>query len=109
VRLLLDESLPRRLGGLLAGHEVVTVVEAGWSGLSNGRLLSVAQHQFDCLLTVDRSLVYQQALPRYSIAVLVMRARTNRMADLVPLLPRVLEILPALQRGQFVVVESPKA
>jgi hypothetical protein len=78
VRLLLDESLPRRLGRLLAGHAVVSVAEAGWSGLTNGRLLGVAQGQFDCLLTADQSLVYQQSLPRFDIAVLVLRARTNR-------------------------------
>jgi predicted nuclease of predicted toxin-antitoxin system len=105
VKLLLDESLPRRLGRLITGHEVVTVVEAGWSGLTNGRLLAVAQREFDCLLTVDRSLVFQQSLPQFAIAVLVLRARTNRIADLAPLVPRVLELLPTLQPGRFFVVE----
>ena len=91
MRLLLDESLPRRLGRLLAGHEIVTVAEAGWSGLTNGRLLDVAQHQFDCLLTADRSLVYQQSLPRFAIAVIVLRAKTNRIEDLAPLVPRAID------------------
>ena len=89
MKLLLDESLARRLGRLLVGHEVVTVSEAGWSGLTNGRLLTVAQDRFDCLLTVDRSLVFQQALPKFAIPVLVLRARTNRLADLAPLVPRI--------------------
>ena len=105
MKLLLDESLPRRLGGLLAGHQVITVVEAGWSGLTNGRLLAVAQQEFDCLLTVDRSLVFQQSLPRYTISVLVLRARTNRIDDLAPLIPRVLEVLPTMEPGQFFLVE----
>jgi hypothetical protein len=100
VRLLLDESLPRRLGRLLVGHAVVSVADAGWSGLTNGRLLGLAQEQFDCLLTADRSLVYQQLLPRFDIAVLVLRARTNRLEDLAPLVPRVLEALPTLRPGQ---------
>jgi len=106
VRLLLDESLPRRLGRLLAGHEVVTVVEAGWSGLTNGRLLAAAQHQFDCLLTADRSMVYQQVLTRYAIAVVVLRGKTNRLEDLAPLVPRVLELLPSLQLGNSIVIDS---
>jgi hypothetical protein len=105
VKLLLDESLPRRLGLLIPGHEVITVVEAGWSGLTNGRLLAAAQQQFDCLLTVDRSLVFQQSLPQYTIAVLVLRARTNRIDDLAPLIPRVLEVLPTMEPGRFLVVE----
>jgi len=100
VRLLLDESLPRRLGRQLAGHDVVSVSDAGWSGLTNGRLLGVAQEQFDCLLTADRSLVYQQPLPRFDIAVLVLRAKTNRLEDLTPLIPRILELLPTLRAGQ---------
>jgi predicted nuclease of predicted toxin-antitoxin system len=100
VRLLLDESLPRRFGRLLAGHAVFSVSDAGWSGLTNGRLLGVAQDQFDCLLTADRSLVYQQSLPRFNIAVLVLRAKTNRLEDLAPLIPRILELLPTLRPGQ---------
>ena len=83
-------------------HDVVTVADASWSGLTNGRLLPVAQEQFDCLLTADRSPVYQQPLPRFDIAVIVLRAKTNRLEDLVPLIPRTLELLPMLQPGQSV-------
>ena len=100
MRLLLDESLPRRLGRLLTGHAVVPVADAGWSGLTNGRLLGVAQEKFDCLLTADRSLVHQQFLPRFEISVVVLRARTNRLEDLAPLVPRILEVLPTLRPGQ---------
>jgi hypothetical protein len=105
VRLLLDESLPRRLGRLIAGHEVTTVVKMGWSGLTNGRLLEVAQYDFDCLVTVDRSLVHQQDLTNFDIAVLVVRAPTNRIEDLAPLVPRILEVLPTVRVARFAVVE----
>lgn len=105
MRLLLDESLPRRLGRLIAGHHVTTVVEMGWSGLTNGRLLAVAQHDFDSLVTVDRSLVNQQNLSNFNIAVLVVHASTNRIEDLAPLVPRILETLATLQPGRFAVVE----
>lgn len=100
MRLLLDESLPRRLGPLLVGHGVVTVADAGWAGLTNGRLLGIAQHEFDCLVTADRSLVYQQSLSRFDMAVVVLRAKTNRLEDLAPLIPRILELLPTLRSGQ---------
>ena len=62
MRLLLDESLPRPFGRLLVGHDVDTVVDAGWSGLTNSKLLEAAQHRFDCLLTADQSLAYQHCV-----------------------------------------------
>ena len=107
MRLLLDDSLPKPFSRLLPDHDVVTVADAGWSGLTNGRLLEVAQHQFDCLLTADQSLAYQQNLSRFAIAVVILRARTNRVADLAPLVPRLLEVLSSLRSGQCFVIEKP--
>ena len=56
MRILLDESLPRRLSRALGEHTVTTVVEAGWSGVKNGRLLELAAGQFDVFITADRNL-----------------------------------------------------
>ena len=56
MRVLLDECLPRALRRELPGHEVKTVGEAGWAGVTNGELLKLAAGHFDVLLTVDRSL-----------------------------------------------------
>jgi predicted nuclease of predicted toxin-antitoxin system len=53
MRILLDEDLPRRLGGLLIGHTVATVQVSGWSGIKNGQLLALAETQFDVFLTMD--------------------------------------------------------
>jgi hypothetical protein len=61
MRVLLDECLPRALRRELPGHEVKTVGEAGWAGVTNGELLTLAAGHFDVLLTVDRSLEYQQS------------------------------------------------
>jgi hypothetical protein len=55
MRILLDESLPRRLSRALAEHKVFTVVEAGWSDVKNGKLLALAAVQFDVFVTVDRN------------------------------------------------------
>jgi predicted nuclease of predicted toxin-antitoxin system len=41
MRLLLDEAVPGRLRRSLPGHSVRTVVEMGWSGVKNGKLLAV--------------------------------------------------------------------
>ncbi len=82
MRILLDESLPRRLRATFAGHEVVTVVEAGWSGLRNGELLRVAAERFDVFVTADQNLQYQQNLGALPLTVAVLVARDNRLQSL---------------------------
>jgi len=53
MRILLDESLPVELKLELAGHDVRTVQETGWSGLKNGDLLAPSVTRFDVLLSVS--------------------------------------------------------
>jgi predicted nuclease of predicted toxin-antitoxin system len=52
MRLLLDECVPARLRQALPSHEVLTVVQAGWSGIKNGRLLALAALQARSLVTI---------------------------------------------------------
>ena len=56
MRILIDECLPRKLRLLLVGHEAITVAQAGWSGLKNGKLLALAQEGFDVFITIDQNL-----------------------------------------------------
>jgi hypothetical protein len=65
----------------------------GWASRENGELLSLAVGQFDVFLTVDRNLSYQQDLGQFDIRVVVLVARSNRLADLQPLMPQVIETL----------------
>ena len=100
MRLLLDECIDRRLAKDLTGHEVRMVPQMGWAGIKNGALLTRAAKEFDVFLTVDRNLSFQQNLPKFDIAVLVLHAPSNRLADLRPLAPQMLSILPTLTKGQ---------
>lgn len=93
MRILLDEDLPRRLGQLLIGHEVSTVPRCGWAGVKNGKLLALAAAQFDLFVTMDRHIEFQQNRSALPIAVLVVMARTNRIEDVRPLVPDILETL----------------
>ena len=68
MRILLDEDLPRRLGVLLVGHEASTVQRSGWSGIKNGRLLTLGATKFDVFLTMDGGLEFQQNLSTLPIA-----------------------------------------
>ncbi|MFN0104884.1 MAG: DUF5615 family PIN-like protein [Bryobacteraceae bacterium] len=106
MRILLDENLPRKLAGYLMGHTCRTVVECGWSGKKNGELLGLADPQFDLLLTLDKNLPYQQNLDTRGIAVLIVRARSNRIQDLLPVIPECLAALENIQPRQAVRVGS---
>jgi predicted nuclease of predicted toxin-antitoxin system len=82
MRVLLDENLDWRLKRDLPGHEVESVPLLGWAGIQNGALLRKAMESgFDVLITMDSNMVYQQDLASHAIAVVVLRARSNRLAD----------------------------
>ena len=102
MRILLDENLPRKLAVYLIGHQCRTVVECGWSGKKNGELLAEADPLFDVLLTLDKNLPYQQNLTTKRIAVLIVRARSNRIQDLLPVIPESLAALSSIQHRQVV-------
>ena len=104
MRILLDECLPKRLKRDLVGHEARTVPEMGWAGKKNGDLLALAETEFDVFLTVDRNLSFQQSIANLNIAVVVMVAKGNKLAHLQPLVPKVLEIVGIVTRGQVVKV-----
>jgi predicted nuclease of predicted toxin-antitoxin system len=106
MRVLLDENLPRKLAGHLVGHECVTVVLCGWSGKKNGELIALADPLFDVLLTLDKNLPYQQNLQTKRIAVLIVRARSNRIQDLLPVVPACLAALASIRPRQVVRVGS---
>lgn len=105
MKVLLDECVDRRLARELAGHQVTTVPDAGWASAKNGDLLALAQDKFDAFVTTDRNLAFQQHVPKFGIAVLILRAPTNRLTDLRPLIPKLLEALPGARRGEATWVE----
>lgn len=102
MRILLDESVPRRLKRDLHGHEVSTVTEIGWRGKKNGELLQLACERFDVFVIVDQNLEYQQNLKRFDIAFVLLIAVNNKYEALSPLVPKILEALKSIQRGDFV-------
>jgi len=104
VRILLDENLDWRLEKFLPGHEVKSVPRIGWAGLKNGKLLARAQENFDVLITMDGSMSSQQNLSKIKIAIVALRAPSNRLADTSPLMPKILALLPTLKPGKVVKV-----
>ena len=104
MRILIDECLDWRLGRALTGHDCVSVQKMGWGGITNGRLLALAQDEFDVFLTADRNLSFQQNTARFDIVVVVLAAGSSQLSKTLPLMPQVLALLPGLTPGQVAVV-----
>jgi predicted nuclease of predicted toxin-antitoxin system len=103
MRILLDECIPRKFKNALPDHECQTVPEAGLAGQKNGLLLSLAEAAgFDLFLTMDKGLQYQQNLSGRSIAILIIRAKSNRLEDLLPHLEACRSIMSSIQPGQVI-------
>ena len=110
MRVFLDECIDWRLSREIVGHEVKTAQQMGWATLKNGELLRLAAEHFDVFVTVDRNLSFQQNLTSLPIAVIVLRARTNRLVDLKPLVPGLLTAMDSAEPGVVKLVgESSKA
>ena len=99
MKILLDECIDRRFARELPDHEVKTVPQMGWATIKNGELMRLAEKDFDVFITVDRNLSYQQNLPRYDLAVIVLRAVSNWYADLRPFAPLIESTLGSLAKG----------
>lgn len=106
MKLLLDESLPRRLKSEFANHETRTVPEMGRQGTKNGELIRMAASEFDVFLTADQNLEYQQNLSGISIGVIVLAALTTRLDDLRPLVPAALAAIDSIRPGDVVRVAA---
>lgn len=100
MRVLLDEQMPRDLVAELTGHEVRTVGQMGWRGLENGELLARAAERFDALLSMDKSMPAQQDISSLRIGVILIRAVSNRIEALRPLIPAIQSALAQVRPGQ---------
>jgi hypothetical protein len=102
VRVLLDENLPHDLIDALAGHSVSTVHGLGWAGTKNGPLLKRASGAIDAFITMDTNLEHQQNVTALPFGIVVVGAPSNRMQDLAPLVPEILEALGKVRPGTVV-------
>jgi len=106
VRVLLDECVDWRLSRDILGHDVKTARQMGWTAIKNGELLTLASAEFDVLVTMDRNLSFQQDLASFAIAVIILRAKTNRLTNLRPLVPSLRAAIDSAQPGTTIFVED---
>jgi len=106
MRILLDECMPRDFARQFPGHQVLTVRQSGWAGISNGELLGIVagSGQFDVFLTVDKNLPHQNKISALPFAIVVLRGKTNRLEHLLPLAPEFLRRIPEFHPGHAYVL-----
>ncbi|MEQ1947134.1 MAG: DUF5615 family PIN-like protein [Bryobacteraceae bacterium] len=106
MRILLDENLPSDLAAELDGHRAHTVAHAGWSGTPDGKLLRLAAAHYDAFLTMDGSIRHQQNYSNLGLRIVVIKAQSNRLFHLRPLVPQILKTLRWMRPGQLVDISS---
>ena len=106
MKILIDECVDQRLRLLFAGHDCQTAAYAKLAGLKNGVLLAAAESAgFELIITTDQEIPFQQNLDRRRIAILILCAPTNRLADLERLVPAALRALDSIRPGQVLRIE----
>jgi len=105
MKILLDECVTKHLKAKLLPHEVSTVREMGWSGIKNGRLMTLcAENNFDILLTIDKNLQYQQNLSKYPIAIVIIDTNSADISELNNFVPILLNQIHSFEKHKAHVV-----
>ena len=106
MKILLDACIPQDLRHELSEHEVQTARFAELHELTDSHLLDAMEGRFELLVTTDANLQYQQNLKERSFAVIVLRATTNRLPDLVELVPELLKSVGRAKPGQVLEIKA---
>lgn len=106
MKVLVDECVPLKLVRVLTGHAFVTAQEKGWGSFKNGKLLALAEPEFDLFLTCDRNLQYQQNLQGRKISILLLA--TNHWPTLKGQASLVQAALEKVKPGELLTLEIPR-
>jgi predicted nuclease of predicted toxin-antitoxin system len=103
VKVFFDQGTPAPLRRYLAGHEVATAHERGWSQLKNGALITATEQAgFNVFVTTDQNLRYQQNLAGRKVAIVVIM--TTSWPRIQSDLPPVLQAIESAKPGAYLEV-----
>ena len=104
MRVLLDECVHAGITKVFSGHRVSTVPQAGWSGITNGRLLALIGGHFDVFVTIDQNIRHQQNLAGLPFAIVFVSVPDNTVAAYVPLFDLMLRTVDAARPGDIAAI-----
>jgi predicted nuclease of predicted toxin-antitoxin system len=108
MRVLLDECVNPRVKEAFPNHEIQTVKSMGWAGITNGKLIALAQQNFDVFVTVDQNLEHQQNLTKLALGLIVVTVPDNNIRYFRPIFPQLLNAVESVRPGQVIQVVSPE-
>ena len=107
MKVLLDECVTKRLKSHLEDLEVYSVVEMGWSGVKNGKLMSLCvDHHFDIILTIDKNMMFQQNIKKYPITIVVINSLTSKLEELILFIPSFLKQIQEFEKNKAYIIEK---
>jgi len=107
MKILLDECVTKRLKEHLKEFEVLTVTELGWSGIKNGKLMSLCvENNFDILLTVDKNIINQQNIIKHKLTVIVLDSLTSKLDELLLFLPSFKAQVERFEKQRAYIIEK---
>ncbi len=101
MRVFADECVNRHLLRHLTGHTFVHARDTPFRSTQNGALLRAVSPDHDVFLTRDQGIPFQQNLRRFPLAFVILRARSNKLEDLLPLVPDLLVTLGRIEAGGY--------
>ena len=106
MKILLDECVTKGLKKHLAEFDVSTVSEMRWSGIKNGKLMTLCvENNFDILLTVDKNLMFQQNIENYSLTIVALNSPTCKLESLLNYLPNFMLQIKNFQKGKAYIID----
>jgi len=105
VRSVIDEGVPRDLVKQLAliGCQVEPFPN-DWKGTKNGRLLDLLERfGFECLVTCDKNMRWQQPIEGRNVAVVVLPVQ--KLIELTPMVPAIAYAIASASRGEVLTLE----
>jgi len=105
MKILLDECLPLDFRHSFPGYDAHTAQWAGFKSKKNGELLLAAERAgYDVLLTVDQGIPHQRGSANRKLSIILLRAPTNQIEDLLPFVDAILNALTTIAPGQIVAI-----
>jgi hypothetical protein len=109
MKILLDECVTKKLKSYLKEFEIYTVTELGWSGVKNGKLMTLCvENGFEVLLTIDKNLIYQQNLNKYKISIAVINSISSKIEELSLFVPSFKEQVSKFEFHKLYFIEKPQ-
>jgi len=106
MKLLLDHNIPKNFKSYLTDFEAYTAKEMNWDEKKNGELLSLMiENQFNVLISMDKSIHYQQNISKYPLSIVVLKAKSNSINSLKPLIPKITQLLHSQLKTGLTIIE----